>query len=36
MYIDLDNFKPVNDTFGNQRGDAYLRALSYLLWSAGL
>jgi diguanylate cyclase (GGDEF)-like protein/putative nucleotidyltransferase with HDIG domain len=31
MYIDLDNFKPVNDTFGHQQGDSYLGAFANLL-----
>ena len=31
MYIDLDNFKPVNDVHGHQRGDEVLRELADML-----
>jgi len=31
LYVDPDNFKPVNDVHGHQRGDDALKALSNLL-----
>jgi diguanylate cyclase (GGDEF)-like protein/PAS domain S-box-containing protein len=31
LYVDLDNFKPVNDTHGHERGDAALRELAEIL-----
>ncbi|MEH6403099.1 MAG: diguanylate cyclase [Sneathiella sp.] len=31
LYIDLDNFKPVNDRFGHEKGDAVLQGISKML-----
>ncbi|MEH6494974.1 MAG: sensor domain-containing diguanylate cyclase [Pseudomonas marincola] len=31
FYIDLDNFKPVNDRFGHEKGDDVLKGVSQLL-----
>ena len=36
MYIDLDNFKDINDTLGHEYGDALLKEISYKLGSIKL
>lgn len=33
LMLDLDNFKPINDTHGHQVGDDFLKAISHMLGS---